>query len=945
MKSYKNKLHDVKIFYRRELRCFKVMTEGYEEGTKIEETEHPATQSLKQLLSSGQISQDTYNNLLFKFNKLHQAFTQSCSTEEILLRKTRDLNKELKAQKLTIQNSATQQQEHRQTLTLLRQLVTNLQAELDSTEQQTAATKQNTVMKEKDQEKLERKVEMAQEDQRIKLEPQKKQVLDEIKELESSIQEKRTQIQSLLKINQDTLDKIAAAEAQIAEYEKKRREENAKMLEISSNPAKLKQKSNAAEAANNSLLSEEKTSINQLQQLEAQYQTLSLQTHDAETEYQHISNDIDGMTNAYFEMKKKASELESKCDEQRQIRLIRENEKKRVLKQIDEKDFEISGLNTKADTITKDIVRKEKESVKLEEAIAHLMQDKKSLSGQLQLIQNDSAVEKDNLSKLDAQYKKTMSDMEKVIQQLAVSESLNAETLELIKNALQEVNRKQLIHDSLSQKEIDFIQQLSEVSLIRDRKARETAVMKKRTSDARILAQERNLDFLDLSRKLELLQITMGDTSKLYEQVKLERNKHVNTVQTSRQLIVELKEKIRILESETEVLRREFETTDLQVRVQKNELLQAYTRRDATKSDLKKAELKFQELEAKIDFQANETDRLDHVLKNIEDQIATQQGRFADHSEDCAQRQRLLIDKQDNLCILLEQFNKHEEVMRNGELELQKRDEEIKLLNLQLNDFKRQIDLMNRKLPQIQAYQREIDELKMQISKEQTEVDNITKKLEVPDEQERKRSYCGHDFTLKELEDKVAKYEARINMKEQQLWEKRILLRETQDKIAELEKETDSYASRNQSMIAKSGQLRANSMALRRKKMAAESEYSVYQALKGQLEEQKKDVRNEIEEGMRRSSRGEAFDDRAERMIRLHERDIRTASQSLRNPQFADDDDDEENRPRPGREHYDAYPLKDGLSRPYGAFPVFQPAKPSPNLRHYKNETDRPILL
>ena len=918
------------------------MTEDIQETELSNIQDHPAAQNLKELLASGQITEQIYENLNNKFIKLHQAFTQSCSTEQILLRRTRELNKELKSQKLTIQNSAAQQQEHRQSLTLLRQLVTNLQAELENTQQQTESTKANTEMKRKEAEKLEQKVETASQEQLNKLEPQKRAIVDENDELEKAIKDKRKTIEQLQQYNQEMLKKIQEADEKIADYEKKRKAENQKMAEISSNPTKLKQKSNAAEAQNNTLLSEEKSVNQQLQGLETSFSTLSIQVHDLETEYQHISNDIDGMINAYSDLKLRASDLEGKCDEQKQIKLVRENEKKRVLKQISEKDFETANLNAKQESIVKDIQKKEKETLKLEEAIARVMQEKKSLEGQVTIINTDKAAEVETQKKLNAQLERTMAEKEKVLQQLAATESLNAETLEQIRSALAEKDRKQMIHDTLSQKELDFIQQMSDASLIRDRKAREMASMKKKTSDSRQLAKERNLDYLDLVRKQELLTIAMNDTSKLYEQVKLERNRHVNTIQTSRQLIVELKEKIRILESETEVLRKEFEITDAQVRVQANALNQAYTRRDATKSELKKAELKYQELEAKIDFQSNETERLNIVLHNIEDQIEAQQGRYAEHSEECAKRQRMLIDKQDNLCILTEQFNRHEEIMRNGEIELRRREEEIKLLNLQLNDFNRQIALMNRKLPQIKAYNKEIEELKLQIEKESKDVDDITRKLEVPSEQERKRSYCGKDFTLKELEEKVKTYEQRIHAKEQQLWEKKILLGEIQEKIKGVLKETETYASRNQSMIAKSGQLRANSLAMKRKQKAAESELAVYQAMKGALQEQKTDVKNEIEEAMRRSSRGEAFDERAEKLVTMHERDLMNAA-AMKNRQA--DSDDEDEQPRPGREHYDAYPTKDGLSRPYGAFPVFQPAKPSPNLRHYRNETDRPIQL
>ena len=922
------------------------MTENVEGSEIVDVDDHPATQNLKELLASGQISQETYDNLSFKFKKLHQAFTQSCSTEQILLRRTRELNKELKSQKLTIQNSAAQQQEHRQSLTLLRQLVTNLQAELDNTQQQTDSTQSNTVLKRNEAEKLQRKVEMATEDQKIKLEPQKRQILTENQDLERAISEKRKTIEQLQQYNNEMLQKIAEAEEKIAEYEKKKKVENQKMIESNTNTSKLKQKSNAAETQHNTLLSEEKTVNQQLQGLEQQYQTLSMQVHDCETDYSHISNDIDGMLTASSDLRHRASELESKCDEQKQIKLVRENEKKRVLKQIDEKAFEAAGLLQKSESIGKDIQKKEKESQKLEEAIAKLMMEKKALESQLLMMKNDRAAEIDTAKKLNAQLTRTMAEKEKALQALMATENLNAEMLEQIKIALTETNRKQAIHDQLAQKELDFIQQMSEASLIRDRKAREMAAMKKKTVDARQLAKERNLDYLDLVRKQEMLMVTIQDTSRLYEQVKLERNRHVNTIQTSRQLIVELKEKIRILESETEVLRKEFEITDAQVRVQAQELNQAYTRRDTTKSELKKAELKYQDLESQIDFQANETDRLNLVLRNIEDQISAQQGRYADHSEDCARRQRMLIDNQDKLCILTEQFNKHEEIMKNGEIELKNRDERIRFLNMELKDFKRQIDIMNRKIPQLKAYEKEIAELRRQIDIEQADVDKITKKLEVPSEQERKRSYCGKDFTLKELEDKVSRYEQRINSKEQQLWEKKILLREIQDKIKEIEKEVENYGLRNQNLIAKSGQLRLNSLAMRRKQKAAESELSVYQAMKGALQEQKQEVKQEIDEAMRRSARGEAFDEKAQKMVTMHERDIMSASTRLRNKQFAAyDDDDDEEYVRPGREHYDAYPTKDGLSRPYGAFPVFQPGQPSANLRYFKNETERPIQL
>jgi chromosome segregation ATPase len=138
-------------------------------------------------------------------------------------------------------------------------------------------------------------------------------------------------------------------------------------------------------------------------------------------------------------------------------------------------------------------------------------------------------------------------------------------------------------------------------------------------------------------------------------------------IQASRQLTVEYKEKIRILQNEVEVLRQEFQHVDEAVRLQKNEFTSAFKRRDATRSDLKRAELKYKETQTQIDFQSNELRRLNRVLGDIEESIARSQKLYDNQASDCSDIQKMLIDKRDELCIIEEQFSRHEWVMRRGE--------------------------------------------------------------------------------------------------------------------------------------------------------------------------------------------------------------------------------------------------------------------------------------
>ncbi|EAY02861.1 hypothetical protein TVAG_174030 [Trichomonas vaginalis G3] len=905
---------------------------------------HPALVILSNLLESGQITQDVFNTMTFKFKKLHQAFTQSCSTEQILLRRTRELNKELKAQKNTIQNSATQQEEHRTALTALRQHVTNIQAELEATREQIEQTQANTKVKQKEADKLQDKVAKARDDKELKLEPLKRQVQIENTNLEQQIQFLQKQIESLKAEGQSLLNYIQADEEQLVELEKKKRAANQKMFEVGAQPNKTRAKANAVESSHNTMLTEEKTATNQCMQLEASLQTLHNQAHDLETENQHILNDIDGMVLATNDMKMKAEELKTKCAEQTNTKQQREFENRKIQKQITETNKEIAAIEAKLDVGSKDIVKKEKEAQKLEEAIANQILDKKALEGQLNTLNQDQQKEEENNKKMHAQYEKAMAASQAALQQIVQLEGVTAEMMADIKAAVQDKDRKQAIHDQLSKKEHEIERQLTEASLIRDRKAREMAAMKKKTVDAKIQAKEVNLDYLDLCRKQEMINQKLKEYSELYEKVKLDRNRYVNIIQTSKQLIVELKEKIRILDNEVEVLRKEFEDIDDEVKLKKAELDQAFKRRNSTKSELKNAQLRNQDLNQKIDFQQNETKRLERVLRSVETDIKLKHNDWKKQTASCQDKQRELIDSGDKMCILREQLNTHENILKNGEVALKEREEETKLLGLRLDDIQRRIDIMCRKVPQVRAYDNEIADLDKQLDRERKDVDVITRKLENPDEQARPRKYNGKDFTLQELDKKVATYEQRINEKGQQLWEKQILLDEINQKIEALQKDSQKDVSKQDKVFRKGGEMRAESMSLDRKYKAACAEMAYYEGMKQVLEQEKQDIVEERQMASERTTRGEAFDDTARKILQMHQRDIESKGMPRKKSEFDSDDDDDEDK-KPVSRRYTAYRTSDAMLMPYGAFPAFAAAPPSGQLRHYRKETQRPIEL
>lgn len=63
-----------------------------------------------------------------------------------------------------------------------------------------------------------------------------------------------------------------------------------------------------------------------------------------------------------------------------------------------------------------------------------------------------------------------------------------------------------------------------------------------------------------------------------------------------------------------------------------------------------------------------------------------------DYESACEQRNQLgiqLIDRNDELCILYEKSNIHENILKNGEQEIREKEEEIRMLNLELKERQR----------------------------------------------------------------------------------------------------------------------------------------------------------------------------------------------------------------------------------------------------------------
>jgi chromosome segregation ATPase len=230
-----------------------------------------------------------------------------------------------------------------------------------------------------------------------------------------------------------------------------------------------------------------------------------------------------------------------------------------------------------------------------------------------------------------------------------------------------------------------------------------------------------------------------------------------------------------------------------------------------------------------VEQQIQEIDKLNVVINNLEKDMLDLKGKYERAVEERNVTGVQLIDRNDELCILYERSNQQQEALKEGELLLLKREEELRLIRLHAEELKRQYSVARRRLPEMAASQARVDLLEAQIGEERKKTDEFSLLLEDPDNQGRWRSLDGDDPDLEQLTAKVRVLEDRLDKKREQLLEKELVLEEVTavtDRLrAQAVTKRDSAKVLSDQLNELQGRIRDTT----KKMLASVSELSMYQ--------------------------------------------------------------------------------------------------------------------
>ena len=150
-----------------------------------------------------------------------------------------------------------------------------------------------------------------------------------------------------------------------------------------------------------------------------------------------------------------------------------------------------------------------------------------------------------------------------------------------------------------------------------------------------------------------------------------------------------MKERIKILQNEVDILRTESAEKDRALIDIKHKKARKINKRDKLRNSLDKYKFQFGQKLGTISQLINQGDKLNLIINSLQKDM---NNLIYEYEQACESRNYMgiqLIDRNDELCILYEKSNIQENILKNGEQKIREKEEKIRMINLELKERQR----------------------------------------------------------------------------------------------------------------------------------------------------------------------------------------------------------------------------------------------------------------
>eukprot|EP00003_Mantamonas_plastica_P006967 TRINITY_DN1577_c0_g1_i5.p1 TRINITY_DN1577_c0_g1~~TRINITY_DN1577_c0_g1_i5.p1 ORF type:complete len:583 (-),score=235.71 TRINITY_DN1577_c0_g1_i5:138-1829(-) len=490
------------------------------------------------------------------------------------------------------------------------------------------------------------------------------------------------------------------------------------------------------------------------------------------------------------------------------------------------------------------------------------------------------------------------------------------------------------------QQEAMFIRLIGEYTAKREQKSREATKQKERLVEVETQKHVLNSKIKKLKKVEKENTARYKEYQQMSDRFKKERNRKATEIQATIAEGAETKEKIKILQNEKDILLKEILERDAQLSMDQIKHQEELKQKNRYENEKNRLHYQLKQRQEHIDQQLTEIDKLNSVINLMEEEMLKLKRSYESKIEERNMTGLQLIDRNDELCILYEKSNIQEEYLKEGELALQEREEEMRRLKNDLRELRRQSQFaLEKKIPVNEEFSEQKDMLEEMLMAERTKVMKLSELLQNPKTKERWRDLGGSDPDPKQLDTRIRALEERLNEKKEQLLEKNLVLEEITSLSNRLRAETESTREDTLELANKINDFQNRIKVTTRKMMATVSELSLYQAKAMELQQENNELEDTLVMAKKRWEHNEPPTDEMEAEYYRKERERLRAKEERLKRQHQQAEEEElaftvqtTANPRPN-----AYISEEtGLPKPYGSAQPFFPSTTGAQIRHFR---------
>jgi len=533
-------------------------------------------------------------------------------------------------------------------------------------------------------------------------------------------------------------------------------------------------------------------------------------------------------------------------------------------------------------------------------------------------------------------------EVETARRKLANQQSRTA--MEKVKHEEMLIEEEHLFHKQEQERatlvELSRIRQIKEDE--KEQKSRDLLRAQERIEKIIKELKQKELTLHDHKKRCLEIQCKQDDFAKLYDVIKNEKNKYVHMIQSSTQKAAELRDKLRVLANEVEILQGSATLKTKQLKKAELNHAQHCSERDSLRNEKSKNTGIQNQINAAISSRKLEIERLNIMSQRAEEDARNLLVQYEKSVQHRNERGVTLVEREEEVCIFYERQNVQEQMLRDGESKINEFDENLRFLKIQLQEELRQIELLRSKRPEKKKLDNELVDLQIQHLKAREEMKQLEEKLANP---ERARRLGGSDLNIEDLKKKLEDVQTRLANVEEVALEKELLFQQVDRLVvkqqAQCEEGKTPALELSRQLNAAQSQLNSRTRAT----MARIAELSMMKAQLLDSERERTKLQEELEDAYHRLEKGLAPTLEAEvEWKRYLDKQLARGDDNrsdLMEGQYPISEGYTTAKPRPT-----AYIPKDGslpVPRPYGALAPFKPTQPGSTMRHIKKPVPKPI--